>query len=171
MGVPETLRLAHDALERAGVAHALIGGLAMAALGAQRSTKDVDFLVDGERRAEAKSVLLAAGFRVFHETAELLQLDGPGPLDCLFARRPATQAMLTAAALVPGVLGVRCVRPEDVIGLKIQGYANNPKRELQEKADIQAIARANPSLDWALVKTYADMFGQWTAIEAIRKLL
>jgi hypothetical protein len=61
------------------------------------------------------------------------------------------------------------VRPEGIIGLKIQAYKNDPDRELQDKADIKSIINCYSNLDWALVKAYADTFGEWQTIESFRK--
>lgn len=166
MGLLDTLRLAHDALGRRGIDHALIGGLALLAHGVVRTTLDVDLLIDGERREDARTAFLEAGFTVFHESDDVLQLAGPGAVDCLFARRPPTRAMLAAARPVQPH-GVRCVGAEGLIGLKLQAYLNDPRRELREKADIQALARARPDLDRNEVKRYADLFGQWPVIERL----
>jgi hypothetical protein len=46
--VLDAMRLASEALARAGVRHVVIGGLAVGANGYPRATKDVDFLVGGE---------------------------------------------------------------------------------------------------------------------------
>jgi hypothetical protein len=146
----------------------LIGGLALAALGVPRGTADVDLLVEGgDRAAVAREALASAGFTVFHESAEVLQATWSGrALDCLFANRPPTRAMLAEARAL-GDLGVPCCRAEDVIGLKIQAYKNDPVRALRDQADIVAIAHARPDLDWERVRGYAERFGEW---EAIRRL-
>lgn len=46
--VLDAMRLASEALKRAGVRHVVIGGLAVGANGFPRATKDVDFLVGDE---------------------------------------------------------------------------------------------------------------------------
>ncbi|HEX4516527.1 MAG TPA: hypothetical protein VH054_23430 [Polyangiaceae bacterium] len=46
--VLDAMRLASEALTRAGVRHVLVGGLAVGANGYPRATKDVDFLVGSE---------------------------------------------------------------------------------------------------------------------------
>lgn len=46
--VIDAMRLASDALKRAGVRHVVVGGLAVGAHGFPRATKDVDFLVGDE---------------------------------------------------------------------------------------------------------------------------
>lgn len=57
---------------------------------------------------------------------------------------------------------------EDLIGLKIQAYKNDPKRELQDKADIQALIEKN-NLDWNQVEFYANQFHEWPVLLEIRK--
>lgn len=56
----KTLTTAHRALESAGIAHALIGGFALAHFGIHRATQDVDFIADGDRKAEIIAALTQA---------------------------------------------------------------------------------------------------------------
>jgi predicted nucleotidyltransferase len=65
--------------------------------------------------------------------------------------------------------GIKCVGPEDLIGLKIQAYKNDPRRELQDRADIQRLIETTPSLDWERIKDYADLFSEWPTIEDLRR--
>lgn len=151
------------------IEYALIGGLAVGGLGYSRFTNDIDLMVHEDDRDKVKSLLQAKGYSVFSENAEFLQFQGPCPIDIQIARRPISKKMLTDALVLPG-LPVKCLRAEDIIGLKIQAYANNPKREFKEKADIQALIEVHgTSLDWLRIKDYADVFGKWPEIEAIRK--
>jgi len=162
----KTLLDASDAFKKAGITHALIGGFAMASYGHHRTTVDVDFLADGNKRNEIKTTLLNQGFQLTHESGEVLQFSGPGLLDILLANRPLSQEMLKHAIQNTN-LGVYVVRPEDIIGLKIQAYKNDPARELQDKADIQKLLSL-PQIDLMLVKKYADLFDEWAAIEKLR---
>lgn len=164
----KALELAHEALTNAGVDHALIGGMALGGLGVHRATADVDLLIEGEKRNIAKQFLLSAGFVLVQETEEVLHFKGVGFLDLLLARREATRNMLRNAVLLPP-LGIKCVSAEDIIGLKIQAYRNDPRRELQDKADIAAVIRQNPGLDWNKVRMYADLFDEWPAMEKMRE--
>jgi len=128
----KTLQAAHGALTSANIDHALIGGLALATLGINRATGDVDLLVDAQHREELKRILGAAGFVLKFETPEVLQFEGLGYLDVLLANRPISKAMLSRARHLSTV-GMKCLDAEDIIGLKIQAYVNNPKREYQER--------------------------------------
>lgn len=162
----KTLLDASEALTNAGIRHALIGGFAMASYGYHRTTIDVDFLADGNSRDLIKEVLLKQGFQLTHESPEVLQFSGPGLLDILLASRPLSHEMLKQA-IQNSSLGVYVVRPEDIIGLKIQAYKNDPTRELQDKADIQKLLTLS-QIDLMLVKKYADLFDEWVTIKKLQ---
>lgn len=163
----QTLRLAQQALEDADIDYALIGGLALANLGIHRATVDVDLLVDGQKKDIAKQVLQKMGFELTIETEEVLQFSGIGLLDLLLANREPTQNMLKRAWKIKQT-NLKCLTPEDIIGLKIQAYSNDPRREFQDKADIVSLIENYPDLDWQRVKDYASLFDQWPEIERLR---
>ncbi len=162
----KTLNEASAVLNQAGVSHALIGGFALAYYGQHRATADVDLLVDGTKKELIKSVLIKCGFILKHETVEVLQFTGFGYLDVLLANRPLSLEMLKRATLSQE-LSVYILKAEDIIGLKIQAYKNDPKREFQDKADIQKLLSLD-QLDIAQVKKYADMFNEWETISKIQ---
>ena len=168
MDLNRTLNSISRALSSAGIDHALIGGFALAAYGVVRATVDIDLLVDGRMKSKAKAACLKSGFSIVNETGEVLQLSGAGQVDMVFANREPTQKMLVRAS-VKLDFPIKIVLPEDLIGLKIQAYRNDPTREYQDKADIHALMKANPGLDLNIVRGYADLFGEWKTIESMRK--
>lgn len=141
MDLGKTIRTVHSALKGQGIAHALIGGFALSVHNVARATEDVDLLADGVRRQDIIQALSAAGFVLRFESKEVLQFEGVGLLDILLANRPLSQAMLTTAP-ADNDLNIPCVTAEDIIGLKIQAYKNDPQRRLRDQADIQAIRDA-----------------------------
>lgn len=162
----KTLTLAHVVLDKNGISHALIGGFALAVYGNHRATSDIDFLADGSKKELIKKTLQDEGFKLNHESVEVLQFSGPGFLDILLANRPLSQEMLKNS--VQNIsLGVYVLRPEDLIGLKIQAYKNDVSRELQDKADIQKLLE-KPNLDLTTVKKYADLFQEWEVIQNLK---
>jgi predicted nucleotidyltransferase len=167
MGIRETLKQASTALTEAGIDHALIGGMALGCLGMHRATADVDLLIDGSKKELAKEALIDNGFRITTETEEVLHFSGAGALDLLLAHRQPTREMLQRAKIFES-LAVKCVVAEDIIGLKIQAYINEPKRALQDKADIAGLIQKHKLLDWAKIRYYADLFGEWPTIEKLR---
>jgi hypothetical protein len=162
----KTLNDAHSVLQQAGVAHALIGGFALAAYGQHRATADIDLLADGTKKEIIKTELIKKGFELKYESDEVLQFMGLGFLDVLLANRPLSQQMLKQAQLNQE-LNIYILKPEDIIGLKIQAYKNDTSRELQDKADIQKLL-ALPKIDLAEVKKYADLFDEWSIIEKLQ---
>ncbi|WP_413612492.1 nucleotidyltransferase domain-containing protein [Bdellovibrio sp. HCB-110] len=162
----KTLTDAHTALATEGIAHALIGGFALAVYGYHRTTSDIDLLADGTQKDLIKRTLSAKGYKIQFESPEVLQFTGPGFIDILLANRPLSQEMLKRAQ-PNSALGVYVLKAEDIIGLKIQAYKNDASRELQDKADIQKLL-ALPNLEMDMIKKYADLFGEWSVIEKLR---
>ena len=170
MGLNDTLTLATESLKKNKIAHALIGGFALAAYGVARATQDIDLLVDGSNKNNVKNVIIDAGFKVVYESEEVLQLSGAGQLDFLFANRESTQKMLENAKAIHQ-FPVSVVTLEDLVALKIQAYVNDPKREFQDKADILALFQNNSDINFDKIKEYADMFNEWANIEEIKSKL
>lgn len=162
----DLLHLSHQILSDIAAPHALIGAFAMSALGVHRATNDIDFLVHGHKRDEARRAFLKHGFQIYHESNEVLQLSGPGQIDLLFANRPTSQDML-ARAQTQLFRDIPYLDAADIIGLKIQAYHNDRRRELRDLADIQAIIDTATDLDWARIDRYADAFGVRAQIRAL----
>jgi hypothetical protein len=168
MQIQDTLSNASQTLTKEGIGFALIGGFALAAHGIVRATQDIDLLVDGTKKDIAKSALIAAGFSLVHESDEVIQLGGFGQLDLLLSNRPPTKLMIKNATRI-NEFPVPVVGVEDLIGLKIQAYSNDAKREFQDKADIQSLLEKFPHMNLTKVKGYADLFGEWDFIEKLRR--
>lgn len=97
-----------------------------------------------------------------------MMFSGPGYLDILLANRLLSQKMLKQGQPSDSH-DVRVVEPEDIIGLKIQAYKNDSAREMQDKADIQAIARENTDLDIQRIRHYAELFSEWDTVKGLLK--
>lgn len=160
--------LTHEALLAAKAPHALIGGFALAVHGYPRATNDIDFLVHGDFRTEVVGEMLSRGFNRFFTSDEVDQWEGEAPVDFLYARRPISQTMLQRASTGETLVGIPVLDPSDLIGLKIQAYVNNPKRQLQDLADIQKLIELN-QIDWERVKTYAEAFGEWERVKTLKQ--
>lgn len=167
MNLRATLKLAHTLLDQNDIPHAMIGGLALACYGSTRATLDLDLLVREEHKESVKSLFLSHGFSLVNETLEVLQFAGIGYVDILLARRPISEKILKEAN-TDGPEGIRFVKSEDLIGLKIQAYMNDSSRELQDKADIQFLIENVEAMDWNRIKSYADLFDQWEVINDIK---
>ncbi len=167
MELGQALKEIHRHLDDNSIDHALIGGFALAVHGIPRATGDVDFLVDENDVDQLQNQMSAMGYSMRLKTEEVLHFSGPVRVDFLLARRPLARAMLSRAQKW-APFQIKCLEAEDLIGLKIQAYINDSRREFQDKADIQFLIGRYQDLDWQRIRVYADIFGQWDVIQAIR---
>jgi hypothetical protein len=122
----DELRAVLEALDRASVDYALVGGLAVAVWGAPRATKDIDLLVRSERLAAAMAALRPCGFT----------LDQAGNLmtvDFMLVDRNLEPAWAGRVRLPFGERTVGVVSREALIAMK--AWAARP----QDLADIQSL--------------------------------
>ncbi len=154
-------------LNRDKIVFGLIGGLAVFAYGGERTTFDVDFLVSGDDRKKVQKIADELGLQVFFENEEALQLSGPVQIDVLFANRPLSKKMLSRVRFIPAI-PFPVVAAEDLVGLKIQAFANDRSREFRDKGDILTIFQNVKDLDFKLIKEYSDLFNLWTEINDLK---
>lgn len=152
----ETLGRVLGVFERAGVRHALIGGLAVAAWGAPRATEDIDLLADATPSPELDAALRAAGFEPEWRPGNaddpvplLLRLrdaaGGPEVDVVCTTRRWEREALGRAVRVpIPGGLEIPVAAVEDLIVLKL--LAGGPG-DLADVADLLTRCGALPDLD------------------------
>ena len=160
-------RIVRD-LDEHGVRHALIGGMAMAMHGLQRTTLDLDFIILLDDLAVADQIIQSHGYhREFHsENVSYYLGDNPslGRIDLLHAFRGPTLGMLDRAKRIPWPDGtaVPVVHLEDLIGLKVQAFVNDPSRQGRDWADIRQMIRyasdSSVAIDWELMADYLTLF-------------
>jgi hypothetical protein len=168
-----TLEAATTALAAEGIRFALIGGVALAALGAPRATGDIDFLTDGDRADDVDRILRGLGYAVLHRSADAANYVPGDPslcrIDLLYARRAPSRAMLARAVphAIQGAAAIPVVQAEDVIGLKVQASSNDPRRLTLDLADIERLFVARPGLDLARVREYFVLFDREAELDAL----
>ena len=123
---------------------ALIGGLALAPHKVIRATQDIDLLADCEKAEDIDRELIALGYQCLHRSPDAGNyLRGDERVDFIYASRPAARGLLSNATAIQTAFGeVRVVSTEGLIGLKLQGFVNNPRRT-QDLEDIKALIAAN----------------------------
>ncbi len=163
----KTLQTVKDLFTKEKIEFALIGGFALSAHGVHRATTDIDILVGGKNQDQIIKILLSSGFKLRHQTKEVAQFSGIGNLDIVFANRPLSLEMIQKSKM-DSKIGVSVVSAEGLIGLKIQAYKNDPKRKLQDQADIQSLLRTQ-NMDMKQLKIYADLFNAWEEIQELTK--
>jgi predicted nucleotidyltransferase len=158
-------------LSKVDARFALIGGLALASHKVIRATQDIDLLTDSEKAEEIDRELIALGYHCLHRSADAGNyLRGDERVDFIYASRPAARGLLSNATTVKTAFGeVRVVSTEGLIGLKLQGFVNNPRRT-QDLEDIKALVAANrPALKMDEVREYFRLFDREALLEEILK--
>jgi hypothetical protein len=168
MELVQSLNWSHQILSELSVPHALIGGMALSEYGYSRGTQDVDWIIPEESVEVVVKRFLSEGFQIFFRSEDVLQFTGKAEIDFLIARRPVSRGMIEDANYSDG-LQMPILKVEDLIGLKIQAYINNPKRKFKDLGDIQELIDKNQALDWVKVKFYADQFNEWKTLEGLKK--
>ena len=155
----EQLREVLEALRECNPPPALIGGLALAAHGYVRATRDVDFLIAAEDADRAERALAAIGYARVHRSNDAANYRrGEQGVDFLYATRPIARGLLARAQPVAG-FDARVIGVEGLIGFKLQAHANAPDRP-QDVNDIrELVARHRETLDRAETRGYFQLFG------------
>jgi hypothetical protein len=158
-----------QAFESAGIAVALIGGLALAPYRVVRATRDVDLLVDASLGDTVDGLLTSLGYRCVHRSVDAANyLRGDEGVDFLYAHRPAARKLLSAARSRQTPFGdLRVVSLEGLIAFKLQGFVNDPDRR-QDLEDIRALLRANAgSVDLVQVRDYFRLFDRESVLDEL----
>lgn len=152
--------------ERRQIRYAIIGGFALGVLGVPRATVDLDFLVHRDDLETLHGMLTGLGYERIVRTENVSHYRHGdvlwGSLDFIHAFRKAALQMLERAKSNPvfgGTQTVKVAEAEDVIGLKVQAMANDPRRRIQELGDIERLMDFYGSrLDWERIQEYFALF-------------
>jgi len=107
------------------------------------------------------------GYQCKYKTENVSQYLSPirvfGEVDFLHAFRTPSLSMLERAEekqMFGGMVAVRVLKIEDLIGFKVQAIANNEARKAADMADIEALIALNKGrIDWSLIEEYFALFG------------
>ncbi len=159
------------------IRYGLMGGFALGLWGAARATVDLDFLVHRDDMGKVAEIMQTLGYELKFQSENVSQYQSPlkifGEVDFLHAFREASIGMLERAEIKDvfgGSLNIRVLKPEDLIGLKLQAIKNNPLRKEQDLADIELLVAAQKDrLDWPLIETYAAALDASELLKKVRK--
>lgn len=166
MNFEKILPLIIGEFEKEKVRYALMGGFSMGAMGIMRSTMDLDFLVDARDLPKVEKVMKKYDYKCIYKTENVSQYVGSikifGEIDFLHAFKKISLSMFSRARelkVLEGKMRIKVLSPEDVIGLKLQAFINEPERENRELADIESIMNYfKNKLDWNLIREYFGLF-------------
>jgi hypothetical protein len=149
--------------------YALIGGLALAPHNVIRGTQDVDLLVALDKADAIDRALVEYGYRCIHRSVNAANYArGSERLDLLFASRPVALRLLDGARELTTSLGtIRVISLEGLIGFKLQGWVNDPRRT-QDLEDIRALLRANRNVvRFDEVREYFKLFDRESLLDEL----
>jgi hypothetical protein len=127
----------------------------------------LDWLIPEEFAETIRIEFLNGGFKIYHQSADVLQFGTKAEVNFIIARRPISRKMIEDAHYSQE-LQLPVVLIEDLIGLKIQAYAGNSKRQFKELSDIQELGCRHPEVNWEKIKFYADHFQKWEEIQSLK---
>lgn len=158
------LRLIEEDFSRENIRWALIGGFALGALGIHRATIDLDFIIHSGDLEKVDKIMRTHDYRCVYKSDEVAQYVCQakifGEIDFILAHRNISYKMLERAQDKEIFSRtVKVLRPEDIIGLKIQALANDETRVSKEYSDIESLLGLyKKDLDWALLEEYFRLF-------------
>ena len=156
-------------LNEVGAQWALIGGLALASHNVIRATQDVDLLIDLNNADAIDGELLKLGYQCLHRSDNAGNYQrGDERVDFLYASRPIARRLLAGAQVLTTSLGVlRVISMEGLIGFKLQGLVNDPRRT-QDLEDIRALLRVNRNkLNLTEVREYFHLFNREALLDEL----
>jgi len=163
MDFKETLLLVIKEINRQNIDYALIGGFALGLYGLDRTTTDIDFIINIKDIEKMKKILLESGYELLFHSDNVLQFVSPikdfGQIDILIAKREISLNMLKNAItkdILNNSISIKVLLPEDIIALKFQAIKNDKSRELIDRNDIKYLIK-NISLDIEKIKYYAKV--------------
>ena len=146
----------------------LTGGLALSTMNIFRFTNDLDFIVLEECKYDVHEIMSELDYELQDfSNDEIRSYFSPlkvfGQVDFMMARRKYTRAMVRRASVKPlfdSRFYIKTVRPEDLIGLKVQAIHNDPEnRFLKDAPDIRRLLEMHSDkLDMDLVREYFRVF-------------
>lgn len=159
------------------IQYALMGGFALGLWGVHRATIDIDFLVDRNDLKQIDGIMTKLNYECIHQTINVSQYVSPlsvfGEIDFLHAFREVSLSMLRRAEerkIFDGRLTVKVLKPEDLIGLKIQAMINDRSRWMRELSDIEGIIKLNQkNLDWSLLEEYFSLFNMKEKVKELKE--
>lgn len=163
-------------LEPRGARIAVVGGLGLHGHGVTRATVDLDLVVEADGQDALVAFLEAQGYETLYRSAGFsnhLHADTAlGRVDLVYVD-PETARRLFAGCEPRLELGTRTAlvpRAEHLAAMKVQAMKNDPSREFQDLADVQALLRL-PGIDATLVRGYFEKAGLLDKYDAIRRSL
>jgi hypothetical protein len=161
--------------EREGIPYAVIGAFGLQAYGLGRATMDVDVAAEAEAQGRVLVFLESLGYETLHVSAgysnHVHAMPAMGRVDLVYVGGD-TGRLLFGQCVRTLELGERRLpvpRPEHLAAMKVQAMKNDPRRTLQELADIQFLLGV-PGVDEEEIRGYFERAGLLERYLEIKRL-
>lgn len=171
MKFDEVLRTFGDFLEREGIRHALIGGLALRAWGHVRATQDVDFVVEQSAKERVLAFTESQGFATIHVSEGYSNHNrGSDQIDFMYVDDRTADDLVSGAQQRTVIEGVTLpvAKPEHLSAMKAIAIKYNPRRGWRDVDDVLFLMRL-PGVDRQFVRDYFVRKGLLEIIDEIEK--
>ncbi len=166
-----------EAFKKDHILYALMEGFALGLFGIYRATVDLDFLINRDDLEKVHKIMSDLGYERAHTSENVSQYLSPieilGEVDFLHAFRDLSKAMLNRAEdknIFGGKQRIKVLRPEDIIGLKVQAMVNDQMRWNSDIADIEKIMSLHgKKLDWQIIEEYFSLFNLHKIFEELKE--
>jgi len=163
-------------LEDRGFRIGVVGGLGLHGHGISRTTLDLDVVTEAAAQDALVAFLESRGYETLYRSPGYSNHLHPeadlGRVDVVYVDPPTAGRLFPACAprLPLGKRTALVPRPEHLAAMKVQAMKNDPSRELQDMADVQALLRL-PGVDSQEVRSYFERAGLLERYEAILRSL
>ena len=163
-------------LEQNGMRYAVIGGIALAALGMPRTTLDLDIVTDASSQPVLVGLLERLGYETVHRSTaysnHLHREATHGRVDVVYVDGDTAARLFGAVRTLAGFGGLTMpvAAPEHLAAMKVLAMKNDPARTFQELADIRFLL-ALPGVDRDLVRRHFERHGLLERFEDVEKTL
>ena len=174
MQFDEVLRTFAEFFQREGIRYAVAGGLAIHAWGRSRTTRDIDFVVDGSVQQRVIAFAESLGYRTLHVSSGYSNHDHAdeafGIVDFMYVYGDTADRVFAEASqrVIAGDAEAPVPKPEHLIAMKVQAIKNAPRRVSIDVPDIEYLLTL-PGVDRAVVRDYFDRAGLLRIYDVISK--
>lgn len=163
-------------LEKEGFSYALAGAVGLQTFGLARLTQDLDVVTQFEAQPALIGFMESLGYETLYASAGYsnhLHADPDlGRVDFIYVQGHTSQVLFAGCrrTRAPGARDVLVPRPEHLAAMKVQAMKNDPRRRLQDMADVQFLLGL-PGVDREEVKGFFERAGLQEAYREIERHL
>jgi hypothetical protein len=165
-----------ECLAKEGHRALVAGALGLHAHGHSRLTFDLDLITVSEAQKPLLSLLESLGYETLHVSAgysnHVHSAPAWGRLDLIYVDANTADELFKESRTTTrlGNVDFRVPKPEHLVALKVHAIKNDPRRTIQDLADIQFLLRI-PGVDRAEVARHFEKAGLSEEYERLRKTL